>query len=92
MAVYVLPTPVSVPVMKMLNGSRESYAARCWPAATASIIERKIFSPSLLPRRSSHARSGWGISPKTFRCRLQIPAMFSTEPFGFADASIRPSA
>src|SRR5438874_5774669 len=53
-------------------------------ARIVSIIDRKIFAPSALPSRASHARSGCGIKPKTFRSRLQTPAMFSIEPFGFA--------
>src|SRR5882724_8240014 len=54
------------------------------------IIERKIFAPSALPSRESEARSGCGIKPKTFRSRLQIPAMFSIEPFGFASETTWP--
>src|SRR5437773_12105137 len=59
-------------------------------ARIVSIIERKIFAPSVLPRCAAQARSGWGIKPKTFRSRLQIPAMFWIEPFGFASGTIRP--
>src|SRR5215472_16080623 len=58
-------------------------------ARIVSNIERKIFAPSALPSCSSEARSGCGIKPKTFRSRLQIPAMFWTEPFGFASGTIR---
>src|SRR4029453_10576165 len=59
-------------------------------ARIVSIIERKIFAPSALPRWASEARSGCGIKPKTFRSRLQIPAMFWIEPFGFASGTIWP--
>src|SRR5215468_2131285 len=59
-------------------------------ARIVSIIDRKILAPSALPSRASDARSGCGIKPKTFRSRLQIPAMFSIEPFGFASGTIRP--
>src|SRR5213079_1405857 len=59
-------------------------------ALIACTIDRKIFVPSMLPSRASEARSGWGIRPKTFRSRLQIPAMFSIEPFGLASGRMRP--
>src|SRR6266513_1932684 len=59
-------------------------------ARIVSIIERKIFAPSALPRCASEARSGCGIKPKTFRARLQIPAMLWIEPFGFASGTTWP--
>jgi hypothetical protein len=66
-------------------------AALLEPAARiVSIIETKIFAPSVLPSCGSEARSGCGIKPKTFRSRLQIPAMFWIEPFGFASGTTRP--
>ena len=37
------------------------------------------------------ARSGCGIRPTTLCSRLHTPAMFASEPFGFAAASSRPS-
>src|SRR5205807_4116592 len=68
-----------------------SYAARARVASIVSIIDRKIVKPSALPSRSSQARSGCGIKPKTFPSGLQIPAIFSIDPFGLAEGSIRPS-
>src|SRR5215475_3579985 len=59
-------------------------------ALIVSTIDRKIFAPSMLPSRASDARSGCGMSPNTFRSRLQIPAMFSIEPFGFASGTTTP--
>ena len=48
--------------------------------------------PSALPTAVSHARSGCGIRPTTFRASLQIPAMFSSDPFGFAASVGSPNA
>src|SRR5205823_12356344 len=53
-------------------------------------IDRKIFAPSILPSRASDARSGRGMSPNTFRSRLQTPAMFSVDAFGFASGTMQP--
>src|SRR6266851_3250532 len=73
-------------------GNEEAHATcRAKPGCSASIvfnIERKIFAPSALPSRASHARSGCGINPNTLRSRLQTPAMFSIDPFGFAFGTI----
>ncbi len=53
-----------------------------------STIERKMTSPSAEPSGVSTARSGCGIIPRTFRSRLQIPAMPASDPFGFASGSL----
>jgi len=47
-------------------------------------IDRKINRPSSLPRTSSVQRSGCGIMPSTLPSALMIPAILSSEPFGFA--------
>ena len=44
----------------------------------------KIHLPSSLPSSGSQARSGCGIRPATLRRSLQMPAMFCSEPLGFA--------
>src|SRR5215472_11826371 len=83
----------------LLGFASEDAQATCFARSAAfvdrlarivSIIDRKIFAPSALPSRASDARSGCGMRPKTFRSRLQMPAMFSVEPFGFASGTIRP--
>jgi hypothetical protein len=43
-----------------------------------------ISLPSTLPRIRSLERSGCGIMPRTFLPSLRMPAMFSSEPFGFS--------
>src|SRR5262249_27409874 len=55
-----------------------------------SAIERKMIRPSLLPRVLSLARSGCGISPMTLRWRLQMPAIFLSDPLTFAASAISP--
>ena len=60
----------------------EAQAATSAPAAAS--IDRSMTRPSDEPSRSSHARSGCGISPTTLRPALQMPAMSSTEPFGLS--------
>src|SRR2546425_4928140 len=71
---------------------RTHAAARARPARTVSAMERNILAPSLLARRTSDARSGCGIKPKTFPSRLQMPAMFSMEPLGFDSGVVAPVA
>src|SRR5262245_2824614 len=44
-------------------------------AATCETTESKRTRPSALPRTDSHARSGCGINPTTFRSALQMPAI-----------------
>src|SRR5215212_873485 len=56
-------------------------------AASVAARERKRPLPSDEPSRSSQARSGCGMSPRTFRPREQIPAMWSREPLRF-DSSV----
>src|SRR5262249_44902007 len=46
--------------------------------------DSKIRRPSSLPKIDSEARSGCGISPKTFPAELITPAMFAREPFGLS--------
>src|SRR2546423_12164655 len=60
-------------------------------AARVAASERKISRPSLEPNRSSQARSGCGIRPSTSRELLQMPAILSREPFGFAASMAFPS-
>ena len=50
----------------------------------------KILKPSVPPSSGSAARSGCGIMPSTLRPSLQIPAIFSREPLGFASRVISP--
>src|SRR6516225_2355322 len=53
-------------------------------ARIVSIIERKIFAPSVLPTCASEARSGCGIKQKTFISRLKISPRFVIEHCMFA--------
>src|SRR5205823_12426682 len=46
--------------------------------------DSRITRPSALPRDDSHARSGCGMRPTTFRVSLHSPAIAAIEPFGFA--------
>lgn len=62
------------------------YAARLLLRVIANAIASKINRPSPLPSRTSLARSGCGISPKTLRSGLQIPAMLSIDPLGLESA------
>src|SRR5216683_551552 len=50
--------------------------------AMAPTRDSKILNPSVPPNSGSLERSGWGIIPNTFRPGLQIPATFSSDPFG----------
>src|SRR3954470_1068251 len=50
------------------------------------------FNPSAEPSKPSLERSGCGIIPRTLRPSLQMPAMLSSEPFGFAAAVTSPAA
>src|SRR5437016_3657871 len=52
--------------------------------ASAPTMLWKIFKPSDDPSISSLERSGCGIIPSTFRPSLQMPAMLSSDPLGFA--------
>src|SRR6266487_1903369 len=52
--------------------------------SNTAIMLSKMSRPSALPSSGSQARSGWGINPATFRRSLQMPAMFSSDPLGFA--------
>ena len=61
---------------------------RCRRAARRS-TDSNITRPSALPSDISHARSGCGIKPTTFRASLQMPAIESIEPFGFASSVTR---
>src|SRR5215467_4583599 len=58
---------------------------------SASSIDRNINRPSSLPSMSSAHRSGCGIMPRTLPSGLMIPAMLSSEPFGFASGVTLPS-
>src|SRR5213082_2210063 len=61
------------------------YRLRKLPSSTR--LPRRLWnsrSPSVPPIADSAARSGCGMSPSTLPSGLTIPAMFSTEPFGFA--------
>ena len=69
----------------------DSMVARHVDGMAVAANERKISRPSLEPSKSSQALSGCGISPNTFRSRLQMPAILSREPFGLADSVIFPS-
>src|SRR2546421_4101291 len=59
-----------------------SHLSCAWTSVAVS--EWKTPRPSAEPSRSSQARSGCGIRPMTLRVRLQMPAILSREPFGFA--------
>ena len=61
-------------------------------AAAVRAAEANTRSPSSPPSRGSQQRSGCGMRPTTFPSRLQTPAMFATDPLGFASARARPSA
>src|SRR5579859_2672099 len=52
--------------------------------SSAAMMLSRIHLPSSLPSNGSQARSGCGIRPATLRRSLQMPAMFESEPFGFA--------
>ena len=67
-------------------------AAAKAPSLTALTADSKSIKPSALPSAISHARSGCGIRPTTFRCSLQSPAMLATDPFGFASSVAMPFA
>src|SRR4051812_22667760 len=60
------------------------------PWVSAAMTDSNITRPSALPSDSSQARSGCGIKPTTFRCSLQIPAIDSNAPFGFASSVTAP--
>ncbi len=60
-------------------------------AASVAASERKMGLPSEEPSRSSHARSGCGISPSTLRSREQMPAMWSREPLMFDSSPDSPA-
>ena len=64
------------------------FVANC----AAPTIDSKIFMPSVHPSTVSLARSGCGIIPKTFLRGLQIPAILSRDPLGFASAATSPAA
>ena len=49
--------------------------------------DSKITRPSAPPSIDSHARSGCGIIPTTFRASLQMPAMAAADPFGIPPSS-----
>src|SRR5574340_735317 len=49
-----------------------------------SSIDRKISRPSSFPSNGSALRSGFGIRPNTLPSAFMIPAILSSEPFGFA--------
>ena len=68
------------------NGNSSGYRS----SAGLSTSERSIFSPSFMPSTSSLARSGCGIIPRTLRPSLQMPAMFSSDPLGFASSVSSP--
>ena len=59
--------------------------------AMAPTMDSKILNPSVPPSSGSLERSGCGIIPSTFRPGLQIPAIFSRDPFGLASAVISPA-
>jgi hypothetical protein len=77
-----------VGVLAITRGSR-SYPS----TATADwMMDSQMRLPSVPPVRSSEARSGWGIMPRTLPRSLMMPAMFATLPFGFAAGMTWPAA
>src|SRR5436190_11351175 len=68
------------------------YAAFASLPCNAWITLSKIKLPSALLNTGSHARSGCGIRPATLPRSLQMPAMFSSEPFGLAGSVMFPAA
>src|SRR6266545_3937299 len=59
--------------------------------AIAPTSDWNTLNPSVPPSSGSAARSGWGIMPRTLPPGPQIPAMLSSDPFGFASEVIWPS-
>src|SRR5918994_999375 len=72
---------VAPEVLRKAGIGRGGLATAAPPAAGAG-SEGRSPTPSVDPRRTSDARSGWGMSPTTLRCSLQMPAMSSRLPFG----------
>src|SRR5262245_52395153 len=65
----------------------DRYAAFATFCSCQAMILSKIDLPSAQPKIASLARSGCGIRPATFLRSLQMPAMFSSEPFGLASST-----
>src|SRR5947208_6925247 len=59
--------------------------------AIAVTTDSKMRRPSTPPSSGSHARSGCGIMPTTFRDSLQTDAIALAEPLGFHASASRPS-
>ena len=57
----------------------------------AATADSRTTRPSSLPRADSQARSGWGMSPTTFRLKLHTPAIAPSDPFGLASSVADPS-
>src|SRR5208282_5949033 len=74
------------------NGDAASRVSAIYFVAIAPTNDSKILKPSVPPSSGSAARSGWGIMPRTLRPGLQIPAIFSSDPLGFASVVISPCA
>jgi len=71
----------------LLKNCRSELLEEHYFAATPDCtIAWKSFSPSAEPSKPSLDRSGCGIMPSTLRPSLQMPAMLSSDPFGFAAA------
>src|ERR1700691_3796955 len=86
-----LPWQSKLQVWRRIFLSSDNYAAFAAVLfCNAAIMLSKINLPSALPRISSLARSGCGMSAATLRRSLQMPAMFCSEPFGFA-VSVNPA-
>jgi hypothetical protein len=62
------------------------------PSITSENNISNIFLPSVFPNKEEQALSGCGIIPNTFLASLHMPAMFRTEPFGFASGTTLPSS
>ena len=58
--------------------------------AITSERDSNILKPSVQPKAGSLARSGCGIIPSTLRPGLQIPAILSSDPLGFASELTSP--
>src|SRR3954449_4998762 len=74
---------------RRVAGTRSDFGHQ---AATRLRIDSSRRTPSLEPRRSLQARSGCGIMPSTFPFSPMMPAIFRSEPFGFASTLMFPLA
>src|SRR6185437_12094478 len=70
-------------VMMNVDHAQDRIAGAAVPVRAAT-IDWKMRRPSAEPSNASLERSGCGIMPSTLRPSLRMPAMFASDPFGFA--------